>query len=192
MKLAAGLFLVLGPAAVWSCPWDAEVQSSAVAFALAHCPLHFPAGPGAVASAGPTTLAGWGLVAAAGPVWPQAGCHSRQGSSLGKVQRCLHHIGAVLGAGLTERGAMGLGGAGGVSGVPAALGGPEVRLLTMASCCLWASWIPAASGRLRRRSVLFPTSMSGLSVACGREGQLRAPWVWQPPAAAVVHLLKEP
>lgn len=63
-------------------------------------------------------------MAATGLVWPQAGCHSRQGSSLGKVQHCLHHIGAVLGTGLTEWGAVGLGGAGGVSGVPAALGGP--------------------------------------------------------------------
>lgn len=112
---------------------------------------------------------------ATGPVWPQAGCHSRQGSSLGKVQHCLHHIGAVLGAGLTERGAVGLGGAGGGSvGSLLPLGGPEVLLLTMASCCLWAVWTPAASGRLCRRSVLCPTSMSGsgLSVACGREGQL--------------------
>lgn len=53
---------------------------------------------------------------------------------------------------------------------------PELWMLTMASFCPWAVRTPTASGRPGRRSVLFPTSMSGsaVSAACWSEGQLMA------------------
>lgn len=63
---------------------------------------------------------------------------------------------------------------------------PELWLLTMASFCPWAVRTPAASGRPGRRSVLFPTSMSGsaVSAACWSEEQLvalgRTAWLEQP------------
>lgn len=89
----------LGLAAGPTCPWGhTEVQPSAVAFMLAHHPLHLPAGPGEAVSDGPAARAGWSPAALGAP----------QGSSPGKVQHGLHHVGAVLGAGLAEQRPVGL------------------------------------------------------------------------------------
>lgn len=157
----------LGPAAARGCPRgrDARIQADTAAAARARRPLHLPAGPSAVPSARPAARA-------------LRGTPGTQSCSPGEVQHSLHHVGAVLGAGLAEQAVVGLGGRAGESG-----GGPgpprprpELWLLTMASFCPWAVLTPAASGRPGRRSVLFPTSMSGsaVSAACWSEGQLMA------------------
>lgn len=155
-----GLSPALGPAAVRSRPrCGAEVQPSAEASALTHRPLHFPAGPGAAASARPVAWTGGSLAVAVAAL-----LLTGRGAALPPPHWCRPWRWSRR----TE--SRGPGGGQRVSAGPCSPGAPGTRLLTVASCCPRAVRTPAASGSPGRRSILFPTNMSGsgLSVACGR------------------------